>query len=141
MRTGLVRALRTASKARMQVLLNTDPHTDGRHEMAEHVEAVVKEALVRFGEQVTRVEAHLSDANSHHKANPDEIHCKLEARVVGLDAVVVSDHAATAHQAIRGAVGKLQRAVATVLAKHDDPRHGSTALKDLPLDPVDDPAS
>ena len=29
----------------MQVLLNADPHTDGRHKMAEHLETVVKEAL------------------------------------------------------------------------------------------------
>lgn len=110
----------------MQVLLNTDPHTDGRHEMAEHLESVVKDALGRFGEQITRVEAHLSDANSHNKAGPDDIHCTLEARLVGLAPVVVKDHAGTAHQAINGAVGKLKRALATVMAKHD-PRQ-NTAL-------------
>ena len=107
----------------MQVLLNADPHTDGRHKMAEHLEAVVKESLSHFREHVTRVEAHLSDANSHAKANPDEIHCTLEARLVGLAPVVVKDYAATAHQAIHGAVGKLKRAVGTVLAKHDSHRN------------------
>ena len=110
----------------MQVLLNTDPHTDGSHEMAAHLETMVKDALGRFGEQITRVEAHLADANSHAKANPDEIHCTLEARLVGLEPVVVKDHAGTAHQAINGAVGKLKRAVATALAKHDS--HRNTAL-------------
>ncbi|MBC7703638.1 MAG: hypothetical protein H7274_06805 [Rhodoferax sp.] len=110
----------------MQVLLNTDPHTDGRHKMAEHLETVVKDALDHFGGQITRVEAHLSDANSHAKANPDEIHCTLEARLVGLAPVVVKDYAATAHQAIHGAVGKLKRAVATVLAKHES--HRNTVL-------------
>ena len=113
-------------EAPMQVLLNTDPHTDGRHEMAEHLESVVKDALGRFGEQITRVEAHLSDANSHNQAGPDDIHCTLEARLVGLAPVVVKDHAGTAHQAINGAVGKLKRALATVMAKHD-PRQ-NTAL-------------
>ena len=107
----------------MQVLLNADPHTDGRHKMAEHLETVVGEALHHFGTQITRVEAHLSDANSHAKAGPDEIHCTLEARLVGLDPVVAKDHAATAHQAIHGAVGKLKRAIGTVLAKHDSHRH------------------
>ena len=110
----------------MQVLLNTDPHTDGRHEMAEHLESVVKDALGRFGEQITRVEAHLSDVNSHAKASSDAIHCTLEARLVGLAPVVVKDHAGTAHQALNGAVGKLKRAVATVLEKHDPRRN--TAL-------------
>jgi len=106
----------------MQVFLNTDPHTDGRHEMAAHLETVVKGALDRFGEQVTRVEAHLADAKSHNKANPDEIQCTLEARLVGLDAVVVKDQAGNAHQAIRGAVDKLQRAIGTALAKRDPRR-------------------
>lgn len=123
----------------MQVLLNTDPHTDGRHEMAEHLEAVVQDALGRFGEKVTRVEAHLSDANSHNKANPDEIQCTLEARLVGLDAVVVKDRAATAHQAIQGAVGKLRRAITTALAKHD-PRLNAMPPADPELDAtVDSP--
>lgn len=123
----------------MQVLLNTDPHTDGRHEMAEHVEAVLVGALSRFGAQVTRVEVHLSDANSHNKANPDEIHCHMEARLVGLDAVIAKDRAATAHQAIRGAANKLQRAVATALAKRD-PRHDASPLQDSKFDPTDDSA-
>ncbi|MGZ5156096.1 MAG: HPF/RaiA family ribosome-associated protein [Caldimonas sp.] len=114
----------------MQVLLNTDPHTDGRHEMAEHLETVVQDALGRFGEQITRVEAHLADANSHNKANPDEIQCTLEARLVGLDAVVVKERAATAHQAIQGAVGKLKRAITTALAKHDPRREAAAAAAD-----------
>jgi ribosome-associated translation inhibitor RaiA len=103
----------------MQVLLNTDPHTDGRVEMAKHLETQVKDALARFGDHVTRVEAHLSDANSLNKAGPDDIHCTLEARVVGMEPLVVKDHAATAHQAINGAVGKLKRSITTALEKHD----------------------
>ena len=116
----------------MQVLLNTDPHTDGRHQMAEHLEAVVKEALGRFGEQITRVDAHLSDANSHAKSSPDEIQCTLEARLVGLEPVVVKEHAGTAHQAIHGAAGKLKRAVTTALAKRD-PRRNAALPSDEPL--------
>lgn len=112
----------------MQVFLNTDPHTDGRHEMAEHLSSVVKDALGRFGEHITRVEAHIADENSHVKASPNEIQCTLEARLVGLEPVVVKDRAGNAHQAIQGAVGKLKRAIATVLEKHD-PRH-NTSLPD-----------
>ena len=114
----------------MQVLLNTDPHTDGRLEMASHLETVVKDALGRFGGQITRVEAHLSDANSHSKTGPDEIHCTLEARLAGLEPVVVKDHAGTAHQAIHAAVIKLKRAVDTALSKQDSRRNAS-----LPGDP------
>ena len=90
--------------------------------MAEHLSTVVKDALGRFGEQITRVEAHLADENGHVKTSPDEIQCTLEARLVGREPVVVKDRAGNAHQAINGAVAKLKRAVATVLEKHD-PRH------------------
>ena len=114
----------------MQVLLHTDPHTDGRHEMATHLDHTVKEALGHFGERITRVEAHLSDAHSHAKTNPDEIHCTLEARLRGLEPVVVKDHAGNAHQAISGALVKLKRALTTALEKHDSHRHA--ALPDVP---------
>ena len=118
---------------RMQVLLNTDPHTDGRLEMASHLETLVRDALGRFGGQITRVEAHLSDANSHSKTGPADIHCTLEARLAGLEPVVVKDHAGTAHQAIHAAVSKLKRAVATALSKQEPRRN---AL--LPDDPAPD---
>jgi len=103
----------------MQVLLHSDPHTDGRHGMAEHLQAVVKDALGRFGERITRVEAHLSDVNSQAKASADGVHCTLEARLLGLDAVVVKEQAGNAHQAIEGALRKLKRAVGAEIAKHD----------------------
>ena len=93
--------------------------------MADHLTSVVTDALVRFGEQITRVEAHIADENGHSKAAPDEIQCTLEARLVGLDPVVVKDRAATVHQAINGAVAKLKRAVATVLEKHEPRRNAA----------------
>ena len=111
----------------MQVLLNTDHHVDGRHQMAEHLASVVKDALGRFGEQITRVEAHLADAISHVKSTPDEIQCTLEARLVGLEPVVVKDRSGNAHQAISGAVSKLKRAVATVLEKREPGRHAAAS--------------
>jgi ribosome-associated translation inhibitor RaiA len=109
----------------MQVLLNTDRNIEGSQQMSDHLNSVLKEALHRFGDHITRVEAHLSDANSHAKTTPDEIHCTLEARLNGFDPVVVKDKAATEHQAINGAVGKLKRAVATVLEKHDPRRQAA----------------
>ena len=123
----------------MQVFLNTDPHTDGRHEMAEHLTAVVKDALGRFGEHITRVEAHIADENSHVKASPNEIRCTLEARLAGLEPVVVKDRAGNAHQAIQGAVGKLKRAVATVLEKHD-PRQNASLPDAIAAADADDDA-
>ena len=122
----------------MRVLLNTDASVDGGHGMAEHLQTVVQDALARFGERVTHVEAHVTDANGRQKVHPDEIHCTLEARLLGLDPVVVKDRASNAHQAILGASGKLQRAVSAALAKHEPRRH-TAPLKVLGLDATDEP--
>lgn len=121
----------------MQVLLNTDTNIDGGHRTSDFLETTVKDALHRFGEHITRVEAHLSDAHSHVKANPGDIHCTLEARLTGLEPVVVKDHAGNAHQAIHGAVTKLKRAVTTALEKHD-PRHRATRPEVPEEDAADD---
>ena len=111
----------------MQILLHSDSNTDGGHLMAEHLQKVVQDAMERFAERVTRVEAHLSDVNSQARSSDDDIHCTLEARLVGHDAIVVKDHAGNAHQAIEGAVRKLKRAVETELAKHDPRSHRQRA--------------
>lgn len=76
-------------------------------------------ALGRFGERLTRVDVRLADAYSAAKASPDDIHCALEAHVVGIGPVVVKDHVDNAHQAIGGAVNKLKRAATSEIEKHD----------------------
>ena len=117
----------------MQVLLHTDKNIDGGVRTAEYLETLAQGELHRFGEHITRVEAHLSDANSHAKANKDDIHCTLEARVNGLQPVVVKDHAGSAHQAIHGAMGKLKRAVETALDKQA-PRRDATLADAIDTD-------
>ena len=123
----------------MQVLLHSDHHTDGSHLMAEHLQKVVQDAMSRFAERVTRIEAHLSDVNSQAKSGDDDIHCTLEARLVGLDPIVVKAHAGNAHQAIEGAVHKLQRAVGTALAKHDPRNHKSRSGVSVEVDDPERP--
>ena len=103
----------------MQILLHSDPNTDGRQAMTEHLKSVVTDAMGRFGDRITRVEAHLSDVNSQARSSGEDIHCTLEARLIGLQAIVVKDSAGNAHQAIDGAVRKLRRAVQTEIGKHD----------------------
>ena len=116
----------------MQILLNTDKHINGGAAMTEHLQTELRAALGRFGERVTRVEAHLSDVNSAANSGADNIHCTLEARLVGEPVVVVKDQAGNAHQAIEGAVRKLKRAVATVIDKHDPRGSARPAAADEP---------
>ena len=107
----------------MLTLLHSDPHTDGSQAMSEHFTAVVKGAMSRFGERVTRVEAHLSDVNGQIKSGVDDVHCTLEARLLGLEPIVVKHRAGNAHQAIDGAVRKLKRAADSEIAKHQSRGH------------------
>lgn len=100
----------------MQIQVNTDKTITNHAGLDEHVQTVVGNALQRFGEQITRVEVHLSDNLGQKSADGDN-RCLMEARLPGLQPIAVSDHAATLHQAISGATEKLKRSIETAVGK------------------------
>jgi ribosome-associated translation inhibitor RaiA len=107
----------------MQIQIRTDKTIDRHHGIDEHVQNVVQGAIARFGEQITRVEVHLSDDLSQ-KSVDGANRCMLEARVTGYQPIVVTEHAATLHQAIGGAAEKLKRALDSALGRlHDKQLH------------------
>ena len=122
----------------MQININADKTIDRHAGLDEHVQTVVSNALHRFGEQITRVEVHLSDNLGQKSADGDN-RCLIEARVTGYQPIAVSDHAATLHQAIGGAAEKLKRAIDSALGRlHDkDKRHVNDAV---PAEVADDDA-
>lgn len=103
----------------MQILLNTDPHIDGREAMREHLESVVTEVLGQFGNQITCVRAYLTDVNGANQVRPLDIHCTLAVQLLGREPVVARHHASTTTQAIHGALRKLGCLVASELKKRD----------------------
>jgi ribosome-associated translation inhibitor RaiA len=113
----------------MQVLINTDKTIERRPGLDQHVESVVRSALDRFGEQITRVEVHLSD-DLKEKTVDGANRCLIEARVTGYQTIAVSDHSVTLHQAINGAADKLRRAVDHALGRLHD-KKGSQRASDL----------
>jgi ribosome-associated translation inhibitor RaiA len=116
----------------MQININTDKTIERNRGLDEHVASVVKSAVARFGEQITRVEAHLSDENSQKSVDGGN-RCLLEARVTGYQPIAVSEHSATLHQAISGAAEKLKRAVDSALGRlHDKQLHKTPAPADVP---------
>jgi ribosome-associated translation inhibitor RaiA len=100
----------------MRVQLNTDRHIAAHDELAHQVETVLESTVGRFADQITRVEVHLSDENSH-KGGGDDKRCLLEARLAGLQPIAVSHQAATLPQAIDGAAQKLARALESTLGR------------------------
>jgi hypothetical protein len=100
----------------MKVQIHTDSHVDGHEAFVRHVTRVVESTLSRFGERVTRVEVHLSDENGP-KSGLDDKRCTMEVRVAGLRPTAVSHRATTVHDAVGGAVHKLQSAVESAIGR------------------------
>jgi ribosomal subunit interface protein len=103
----------------MQVLVNSDHHIHAGEELSARVEGVVRGALERFEDRVTRVEVHLNDLNSHKTGDRDK-RCLMEARVGGLKPIAASHEAPTMAEAIHGAADKLERALDHTLGRLQD---------------------
>ncbi|MDC8783897.1 HPF/RaiA family ribosome-associated protein [Roseateles koreensis] len=120
----------------MQFQLNTDEHIQGTEQLAAWVETELKGKLTRFRDQLTRIEAHMSDANGVRVGDHDK-RCKLEARMAGLQPVVVSHDAGTVADALHGAADKLLRALDSTVGKLRD-AHGRDTIRGAAADAVDE---
>lgn len=105
----------------MHIQVNSDTNIEAREELATRVEAVIEEALSRFSDQITRVEVHLSDENSH-KSGQNDKRCMMEARLEGRQPTAVTHQAATLDQAVDGAADKLKRSLESTLGRLRDHR-------------------
>lgn len=114
----------------MQINVNTDNTIDKHQGLDEHVESVVRSSIGRFGEQVTRVDVHLSNENKEKKADGGN-YCMMEARVAGYQPVVVHNHGVDLHQSIQQAGNKLARALDSALGRlQDKNKHVAPAVDD-----------
>jgi ribosome-associated translation inhibitor RaiA len=120
----------------MQVQVNTDNHVEGREKLIEHVEGVIRDAVDRFEDEVTHVEAHLGDVNSGEKSGPDDMRCMFEARVAGLKTIAVKHQAPSLHLAIEGAADKLTKALESTLGKLQDNQRRREGTGELSADAV-----
>ena len=103
----------------MQIQVHTDNTIQGREAIVALVHTGVEGAVGRFRDRITRVEAHLSDTNSH-KTKGDDIRCVLEARLAGLQPIAVSHQASTVELALSGAADKLERSIESTLGRLKD---------------------
>jgi ribosome-associated translation inhibitor RaiA len=100
----------------MKIQLNTDAHIEGTEVLAAKVDTMIKLALARFEDHITRIEVHLSDSKNGQRGQYD-YRCMLEARLVGRQALAVTDHAATIQQALHGAAQKLEHLLGSTLGR------------------------
>jgi ribosome-associated translation inhibitor RaiA len=120
----------------MQVLVKTDNHVEGREKLIEHVEGVIRDAVDRYEDDVTHVEAHLGDANSGEKSGADDMCCMFEARVAGLKNIAVKHQAESLHLAIEGAADKLTKALESALGKLQDRQRRHPGTGELSADVI-----
>ncbi len=109
----------------MKIQINTDANIHGTEALATQISASIEQALEHFSEHITRVEVHLSD-ESRGKSGPHDQRCMLEARLVGLKPVAVTNHATSLEQAVDGATHKLEHLLESTLGRlHDNRRKAS----------------
>lgn len=100
----------------MTIQLNTDKHIKGTESLEQWVTEKISHALKHYAEYITRVEVHLSDLNAD-KGGIDDIQCKLEARVKGIQPVLVVSKNATKEIALDEAVDKMKAILRTTIGK------------------------
>lgn len=103
----------------MLVQLTTDNHISGREALAARVENELKSALDRFAPQITRVEVHLNDENSHKGGSSDK-RCMIEARLAGLQPITVTETSSSLDAALEGAIDKLVKVLDKTTDKLSD---------------------
>src|SRR5690554_6538872 len=97
----------------MNIQFNTDKNIAGSAERNTYLSTVISKELSRYNELITRIEVHLSDENSHKEGQNDK-RCLIEARLEGLQPIVVSTFSDTIEQSVKGALDKLKAAIDTV---------------------------
>lgn len=100
----------------MDILLNTDNNITGSEALSQSVEELVATSLKRFNEQISRVEVHLTDENSHKPGQNDK-RCMLEARLEGMKPIAVTEHGDTHIHAVKGAIDKLKSVLDTATGR------------------------
>jgi ribosome-associated translation inhibitor RaiA len=90
----------------MKIQINTDNNIEGSQKLTSYLTSLITDGLARFSGQITRVEVHLSDVNGR-KEGEDDKRCMIEARLEGMQPMVVTDQALTSERAVSGAIDKL----------------------------------
>jgi hypothetical protein len=106
----------------MKVRLNIQPTIIDRTPLAAYLETTAQQTFGHYGARMICIDALLAQATDPSTKGADDVECVLEAEVAGLAAVVVREQAAEPRLAMRGAIARLERAVARALDRLAPPR-------------------
>ena len=116
----------------MQFQFNTDSSVMGTQDVAQRIEAQVRQRLERFADRLSRVEVHVSDVNGH-KHGADDKHCTIEARPRGSRPIGVTGKAADVDAAARIAANTMAERLERIFGKAQRHRRdrNAAAVEDL----------
>ena len=100
----------------MKIQFNTDKNIQGTEILETFVFEKINHVLKQFEDKITRIEVHISDQNAH-KAGTNDIQCKIEARVKGLQPVMVVGKSSSKEKALDNAINKMKAALDTIIGK------------------------
>lgn len=106
----------------MQFQFNSDSSVMGTANVAERIEASVRQKLARFEDRLTRLEVHVSDENAR-KGGADDKTCTIEARPRGGKPIGVSAQAEKVDDAARKAATTLAQRLQRHFGKESKHKH------------------
>lgn len=106
----------------MQFQFNSDSSVMGTENVAERIEAMMREKFERFEDRLTRLEVHVSDENAR-KGGSDDKTCMIEARPRGGKPIGVTEHGAKVDAAARKAAQTMVQRLERVLGKESKHKH------------------
>lgn len=100
----------------MIIQINTDNHITGSESIVADLSALIEKELSHYSQHITRVEAHITDQNSHKKG-VDDIRCSLEVRLEGHQPMAATNDAGNKKDAVKGACIKVAGSLASAIGK------------------------
>jgi ribosomal subunit interface protein len=103
----------------MKIQFNTDKNIEGTEMFETFVSEKIRRGLKHFIDKITRIEVHLSDQNAD-KGGINDIQCKIEARVEGMQPVMVVSKSGSKENALDDAVDKMKATLGTIIGKMEN---------------------
>lgn len=114
----------------MQFQFNSDHTVMGTENVAERIEAMMREKLARFEDRLTRIEVHVRDVNGA-KHGADDKECTIEARPRGGKPIGVHGKASKVDDAARKAANTLAQRLERHFGKESKHKHDARPDKVL----------
>ncbi|HOU01019.1 MAG TPA: ribosome-associated translation inhibitor RaiA [Bacteroidales bacterium] len=100
----------------MKIQINSDKNIQITERFEKYFSEKINLALKRFEDNITRIEIHLSDQNAR-KTGPDDLQCKIEARLKDLKPVIATGKSNTKEKALDEALKKMKASLDKVTGK------------------------